>query len=523
TDLVLHREVAVKLLLPQFAEDAQSAARFRAEARHAGRVSHPNIAQIFDYSEGHGSSGDAARSATSGKAAKPAEGPAPDDAEGLSRDDKDPADDSADGSADGSASASAGPVPSHLVMELVDGPSLAALLADGPVGLAYTLSVLAQVGAGLAAAHAHDLVHRDIKPANLLISTSGLVKITDFGIAYAAAAAPITRTGEVVGTCSYMAPERTRGGQVGPAADLYSLGIVAYECLTGERPFRGEPLAILLAHQERPLPPFPPEVPEAIAAFVRELTAKDPAARPASAAEVAARAERLRAGLGGPTAVRTDLPVLVGTILTTTGAQPALGTVEATARPAEATRAVSAPAAAPAPKPVTEAASEATGGSSPRWWHRLSRRTGLSAGIAAMAVAVAAAAGLTFAHLSGQTSHSPSNRGASAVVKPAQSATPTSTKAIRSTRPSRGTVSNLSTAPAGTPVTPAVGPYGEGTSSAYYGYGSYPAFSESPAASAMPTASASPVQTQTQPAASATAQPTGGASPTQTGPAGPTG
>ncbi|HEY1705170.1 MAG TPA: protein kinase [Trebonia sp.] len=504
TDLVLHREVAVKLLLPQYAEDTQSAARFRAEARHAGRVSHPNIAQIFDYSEGHRPGGDAA---TSAQAATPAEG--------RSGDAMGPADDSADGSADGSA----GPVPSHLVMELVDGPSLAALLTDGPVGLAYTLSVLAQVSAGLAAAHALDLVHRDIKPANLLISKSGLVKITDFGIAYAAAAAPITRTGEVVGTCSYMAPERTHGGQVGPAADLYSLGIVAYECLTGERPFRGEPLAVLLAHQERPLPPFPPQVPEAIAAFVRELTAKDPAARPASAAEVATRAERLRVGLGGLTAVRTDLPALAGAILTTTGAQPALGTAEATARlagaarPAEATRAIP----GQGPEPATEVGGGAAGGASPRWWQGLSRRTGLSAGIAAMAVVVAAAAGLTFANLSGQTSHSPSNGGASSVVKPAKSATPTS-RATKFARPSQGTVSNLSTAPVGTPVTPAAGPYGEGTSSPYYG--SYPTSSESPVASATPTASQSPVQTQTQPPASATAQPTGAASPTQTAPPG---
>jgi serine/threonine-protein kinase len=300
---------------------------------------------------------------------------------------------------------------------------------------------------------------------------------------------------------------------------LYSLGIVAYECLTGERPFRGEPLAVLLAHQERPLPPFPSEVPAAIAAFVRELTAKDPAARPASAAEVAARAERLRAGLGGLTAVRTDLPSLAGAILTTTGAQPALGTVEATARLAAGARSAEATRAIPAqgPEPVTEAAGGTVGGASPRWWQRRSRRTGLSAGIAAMAVVVAAAAGLTFANLSGQTSHSPSNGGASSVVRPAKSATPAS-KAAKSAQPSQGTVSNLSTAPAGTPVTPAAGPYGGGTSSPYYG--SYPASSESPAASATPTASQSPVQTQSQPPASATAQPTGGASPTQTPPAG---
>ena len=266
-DLALRRRVAVKLLLPEAMSDAEAAARFRAEARHAGMVAHPNIAQIFDYSEA-GAGGDGIR--------RP-----------------------------------------YLVMELVDGPSLDGLLAGGAVGAAYTLDVLIQVAAGLAAAHAADLVHRDIKPANLLISRDGLVKITDFGIAHAAGAAPMTRTGVLVGTGAYLAPERAAGVQAGPAADLYSLGVVAYECLAGTRPFSGDALQVVLAHQTRPLPPLPPDVPEQVAALVADLTAKDPDARPPSAADVGAYAQQLRAELGGTAAARPDLPVLAAAVVST--------------------------------------------------------------------------------------------------------------------------------------------------------------------------------------------------------------
>lgn len=233
-------------------------------------ISHPNIARIFDYSEG--------------------------------------------GATDGTRRP-------YLVMELVDGPSLADLLTGGPVGTAYTLDVLAQVGAGLAAAHAVDLVHRDIKPPNLLISGDGLVKITDFGIAQAEGAAHMTRTGVLVGTGAYLAPERAAGTQAGPAADLYSLGVVAFVCLTGRRPFSGDPLSVIMAHQTQPLPPLPPEIPEPVMALVGELTAKDPGARPAGAAEVAARAERLRAEIGDIGPARPDLPPLAPAVVST-GTQP---------------------------------------------------------------------------------------------------------------------------------------------------------------------------------------------------------
>jgi serine/threonine-protein kinase len=242
-DTVLTRTVAVKLLRAELASQAETLARFRAEARHAGALSHPAIARVYDYGD-----------------------PVP-------------------------------PHPAFLVMELVDGPSLAAVLTAGPIGAAQTMDVVAQVASGLQTAHGAALVHRDIKPGNLLLAADGQVKITDFGIAHVAGSVPVTSTGIVMGTPAYIAPERVSGASATPASDLYSLGVVAYECLAGTAPFTGKPLEVAVAHRDLPLPPFPHAVPAEVARLVGELTAKDPAARPASAEEVAARADRLREDL----------------------------------------------------------------------------------------------------------------------------------------------------------------------------------------------------------------------------------
>ncbi|HEY1323668.1 MAG TPA: serine/threonine-protein kinase [Streptosporangiaceae bacterium] len=250
TDLMLARGVAVKLLRPEYTQDEDGRARFRAEARHAGSLSHPAIAQVYDYSE------------------------------------EDP-----------------GGQP-YLVMELVNGPSLAWLLKEGPLDCALAMRIIGQAARGLQAAHATGLVHRDVKPGNLLVSPGWQVKITDFGIARLAGEATVTRTGAMICTPAYLAPERAAGAPATPAADLYSLGIVAYECLTGQVPFTGEPIVIALAHQERSLPPLPPSVPAPVAALVRALTAKTPEARPASAGEVATRALHLHAALSGSVAGR---------------------------------------------------------------------------------------------------------------------------------------------------------------------------------------------------------------------------
>jgi hypothetical protein len=244
-DLVLGRPVAVKLLREDYAQHSETLERFRAEARHTAAVSHPGIAQMYDYGE-----------------------PRPGQ-------------------------------PPFLVMELVDGVPMTELLARGPLDPARAMDLVAQAAAGLSAAHAVGLVHRDIKPGNLLVSPDGTVKITDFGIAYAAGSAPLTRTGALIGTPAYLAPERVTGASAGPASDLYSLGIVAYECLTGAQPFTGTPMEVALSHQYQSLPPLPPDVPLPVAALVAELTARDPAGRPADAGEVAARAARLRDALDG--------------------------------------------------------------------------------------------------------------------------------------------------------------------------------------------------------------------------------
>jgi serine/threonine-protein kinase len=253
-DTVLGRTVAVKLLHPVYAGNEEMLARFQAEAHYAALISHPGVVPVYDY--GHG-------------------GPA---------------------------------IAPFLVMELVDGPSLADVAACGPLEPAWVLDVIGQVAAGLAAAHAAGVVHRDIKPANLLLARDGTVKITDFGIASAAGSAALTLTGTLPGTPGYLAPERATGGPATAASDLYSLGVVGWECLDGAPPFTGTPLEIVMAHAHRALPPLPATVPAEVAGLVAELTAKDPAARPAGAATVAARARQLRPTAASTAAIPWDRP-----------------------------------------------------------------------------------------------------------------------------------------------------------------------------------------------------------------------
>ena len=254
SDQVLGRPVAIKLLHAGYAQHPETLARFRAEARHAGALSHEGIAHVYDYCE------------------------------------PDP------------------PDPPFLVMELVDGPSLAGVLAaEGPMDPVRAMDIVAQMAAALHAAHLAGLVHRDVKPGNVLLTGSGTVKIADFGLAYAAGSAPITTTGILVGTPGYLAPERVGGARATLASDLYSLGVVAYECLAGAPPFDGIPMEVALAHRDRPLPPLPAAVPPEVAALVTELTVKDPAARPRSAGDVARRAAWLRDSIAaGPGAGALD-------------------------------------------------------------------------------------------------------------------------------------------------------------------------------------------------------------------------
>jgi len=238
-DTRLDRIVAVKLLRPEFAGSSEFRDRLRLEARHAAMLSHPGVVQVRDYD---------------------------------------------DGSASG--------VP-YLVMEYVDGPSLATVLrTEGTLSPGRVLDLVAQAADALACAHAAGIVHRDVKPGNVLVD-GGQIKIADFGIAAAAGAVPVTMTGLVIGTPAYLSPEQAAGMPATAASDLYGLGIIAYECLTGRQPFYGSALAVAFAHWDRPLPPLPAAVPEPVVRLVAALTAKDPQRRPGDALAVAEWARRI--------------------------------------------------------------------------------------------------------------------------------------------------------------------------------------------------------------------------------------
>ena len=242
TDLVIGRTVAIKILKDEYLGDPGFLERFRAEARHAALVNHEGIASVFDYGEENGSA--------------------------------------------------------FLVMELVPGEALSTILErDGSLSTDKTLDIVAQTSLALQAAHAAGLVHRDIKPGNLLITPDGRVKITDFGIARIADQVPLTATGQVMGTVQYLSPEQASGHPASPATDTYSLGIVAYECLAGKRPFTGESqVAIAMAQINEQPPPLPPTVPIPVQNLVMAMIAKKPADRPSSSATVARAAQALRRG-----------------------------------------------------------------------------------------------------------------------------------------------------------------------------------------------------------------------------------
>jgi serine/threonine-protein kinase len=257
-DTRLDRLVAVKVLKPELCGDAEFLHRFRTEARTTASLNHPGIAGVHDYGE---------TAATPG---------GPHDT-------------------------------AYLVMELVDGEPLAAIInrlrrlpAD------FTLDVLSQAGAALQAAHERGYVHRDVKPGNILVTTDQhgkhVVKLTDFGIAKAADAAPVTRSGMVMGTAHYIAPEQALGEEAEPASDVYSLAVVGYECLVGHRPFLSEnAVTVALMHIRDLPPPLPPDVPPGMRALIEATLVKDPRQRYRSGGEFAAAAAAVRAGLPLPT------------------------------------------------------------------------------------------------------------------------------------------------------------------------------------------------------------------------------
>jgi eukaryotic-like serine/threonine-protein kinase len=252
TDRVLGRPVAVKVLDRKYKDDAKFVTRFRREAQSAAGINHPNVVSVYDT-----------------------------------------------GSEDGLH---------YIVMEYVDGDTLADLLRrEGPLKPGRAVAIGEPVARALEAAHEKGMVHRDVKPGNIMVDRSGTVKVVDFGIARAAADDTLTQTGTVLGTAAYLSPEQAQGETVDARSDVYSLGCVLYEMLTGRPPFTAEStLAVAYKHvREDPVPPsqLNPDVPPELDAVAMTALAKDPAARYPSGA---AMREALSAAATG------EMPAAVG-------------------------------------------------------------------------------------------------------------------------------------------------------------------------------------------------------------------
>lgn len=224
-DMILDRDVAVKVLRMDFAEDEEFIRRFHREAQSATSLAHPNIVSIYDVGE----------------------------------------EDSI----------------YYIVMEYVDGQTLKQYIQqNSPIRIDDSLEIMKQLTSAISHAHQNHIIHRDIKPHNILIDRHGNVKITDFGIAMALSATSITQTNSVLGSVHYLSPEQARGGMANRKSDIYSLGIVMFELLTGRLPFSGESaVSIALKHLQSETPSLKrwnPSIPQSVENIVLKATAKDP-------------------------------------------------------------------------------------------------------------------------------------------------------------------------------------------------------------------------------------------------------
>ncbi|MGV0714591.1 Stk1 family PASTA domain-containing Ser/Thr kinase [Mycolicibacterium sp. XJ662] len=249
-DTRLHRDVAIKVLRADLARDPSFYLRFRREAQNAAALNHPAIVAVYDTGE---------------------------------------------------AETPTGPLP-YIVMEYVDGVTLRDIVHnDGPMEPKRAIEVIADACQALNFSHQHGIIHRDVKPANIMISKTGAVKVMDFGIARALAdASSVTQTAAVIGTAQYLSPEQASGNSVDARSDVYSLGCVLYEILTGEPPFVGDsPVAVAYQHvREDPVPPSErnPNVPPELDAVVLKALAKNPDNRYQTAAEMRADLVRVHSG-----------------------------------------------------------------------------------------------------------------------------------------------------------------------------------------------------------------------------------
>ena len=236
-------DVAIKILRPEYTENDEFRTRFRNESEASKHLDNPNVVATYDHGETQ--LGEPGYRTTSF---------------------------------------------CYIVMEYVQGEALVDVLArEGTLPESLVAELVAQAANGLEEIHSSGLVHRDIKPGNILITADGITKITDFGIAKAAEAVPLTRTGMVVGTAQYVSPEQAQGKNVEPASDIYSLGVVAYECLAGHRPFTGDSsVSVAIKHIREDPAPLPPNISPQMREFIAICLRKDPAARYANGTEMAA-------------------------------------------------------------------------------------------------------------------------------------------------------------------------------------------------------------------------------------------